>query len=156
MCSQTSRALCTWPSPPKDCSRVWDWGGRPRRPEPAGDWDLGPGNWGPSLTFPLPQLRPWTRPQPLCVSASLWLTGRANLIWGILQNKHVKQTICIVNACVRACVLSRFIYVHLFATPMTPGSSVHGILQARILEWAAVPSEESSQPSGSNQSLLHW
>ena len=28
-----------------------------------------------------------------------------------------------------------------------PGSSVHGILQARILEWAAVPSSRgSSQP----------
>ena len=28
-----------------------------------------------------------------------------------------------------------------------PGSSVHGILQARILEWVAIPfSKESSQP----------
>ena len=27
-----------------------------------------------------------------------------------------------------------------------PGSSVHGILQARILEWVAVPSRGSSQP----------
>ena len=30
-----------------------------------------------------------------------------------------------------------------------PGSSVHGILQARILEWAAIPfSRGSSQPRG--------
>ena len=30
-----------------------------------------------------------------------------------------------------------------------PGSSVHGILQARTLEWEAIPfSRESSQPSG--------
>ena len=29
-----------------------------------------------------------------------------------------------------------------------PGSSVHGILQAKILEWVAIPfSRESSQPS---------
>ena len=39
-----------------------------------------------------------------------------------------------------------------------PGFSVHGILQARILEWVAMPSSrESSQ--GSNLcllSLLHW
>ena len=29
----------------------------------------------------------------------------------------------------------------------TPGSSVHGVLQARILEWVAIPfSRESSQP----------
>ena len=40
--------------------------------------------------------------------------------------------------------------VWLFATPMNrspPGSSVHGILQARTLEWAAVPfSRRPSQP----------
>ena len=30
-----------------------------------------------------------------------------------------------------------------------PGSSVHGILQARVMEWAAMPfSRESSQPRG--------
>ena len=37
-----------------------------------------------------------------------------------------------------------------FVTPWTiapPGSSVHGILQARLLEWVAIPSSrESSQP----------
>ena len=46
-------------------------------------------------------------------------------------------------------VLSRFSHVQLLATPWTslPGSSVHGILQARILEWAAVSfSRGSSQP----------
>ena len=33
-----------------------------------------------------------------------------------------------------------------------PGSSVHGILQARILEWVAVPfSKESSQPKNRTQ-----
>ena len=37
-----------------------------------------------------------------------------------------------------------------------PGSSVHGILQARILEWVAISfSRGSSQPRGSNPSLLH-
>ena len=35
-----------------------------------------------------------------------------------------------------------------------PGSSIHGILQARILEWVAMPF--SSPTQGSNQSLLHW
>ena len=41
------------------------------------------------------------------------------------------------------CVLSLFCRVWVFETPMdcsTPGSSVHGILQARILEWVAIPS----------------
>ena len=33
-----------------------------------------------------------------------------------------------------------------------PGSSVHGILQAKILEWVAVPfSKESSQPRDQTQ-----
>ena len=31
-----------------------------------------------------------------------------------------------------------------------PGSSVHGILQARILEWVAMPTQ------GLNSGLLHW
>ena len=41
-----------------------------------------------------------------------------------------------------------------------PGSSVHGILQARILEWVAMPSSRgSSQPRNRTQvsySVLHW
>ena len=42
-------------------------------------------------------------------------------------------------------------HVWLFATPWTvcslPGASVHGILQARILEWVAIPfSRGSPQP----------
>ena len=38
-----------------------------------------------------------------------------------------------------------------------PGSSVHGILQAWILEWVAISfSRESSWPRGSNLHLLHW
>ena len=32
-----------------------------------------------------------------------------------------------------------------------PGSSIHGILQERILEWDAMPSSR-----GSNRHLLHW
>ena len=39
-----------------------------------------------------------------------------------------------------------------------PGSSVHGILQARIVEWVAMPSSRESS-EGSNPSLLcllHW
>ena len=43
-------------------------------------------------------------------------------------------------------VLSCFSRVQLFVTPTVgspPGSSVHGILQARILEWAARPSSHS-------------
>ena len=50
---------------------------------------------------------------------------------------------------VRKWVLSHFSHVR-FCEPMDcspPGSSGHGISQARILEWVAMPSSrESSQP----------
>ena len=42
------------------------------------------------------------------------------------------------------CTLSRFSCVWLFATLRTIGSFVHGILQARILEWVAMPSSRGS------------
>ena len=48
--------------------------------------------------------------------------------------------------CVRACVLSHFIHV-ILCDPLdssSPGSSVHGILQARTLEWVAMPSSRGS------------
>ena len=47
-----------------------------------------------------------------------------------------------------ACVLSGFSCVQFCATPWTPpGSPVHGILQARIQEWAAMPSCRGSSRS---------
>ena len=54
------------------------------------------------------------------------------------------------------CVLSHFSRVWLCASLWTlcspPGSSVHRILQARILEWVVMPSSRgSSQPQGSNR-----
>ena len=36
-----------------------------------------------------------------------------------------------------------------------PGSSVHGILQAIILEWVAMPSQEIFPTQGLNLHLLH-
>ena len=43
-------------------------------------------------------------------------------------------------------------HVRLFATPCPPGSSVHGILQARILEWVAISfSRGSFQPKNQTQ-----
>ena len=57
-----------------------------------------------------------------------------------------------LKICMLACLLSRFSRVWLFSTlwlhnPSPPGSSLHGILQARILEWVAMPSSRaSSQP----------
>ena len=51
----------------------------------------------------------------------------------------------IVRIHIRACLLSHFSHVQLFAVDCNqPGSSVHGILQARILEWIAIPSSRRS------------
>ena len=49
---------------------------------------------------------------------------------------------------IHACVLSRFSRVRL-CDPMDcsqPGSSVCGVLQARILEWVTMPSSRGSSP----------
>ena len=61
-----------------------------------------------------------------------------------------------------SCVLSRSVMSDLF-DPMDcslPGSSGHGILQARVLEWVAVPSSRgSSQPRDwtcVSLCCLHW
>ena len=54
----------------------------------------------------------------------------------------------------RVCVLSCFSHVQLCEAMdcSPPGSSVHGILQARIPEWVAMPSfRGSSQPRGRTQ-----
>ena len=53
------------------------------------------------------------------------------------------------NTKVKVKSLSR---VWLFATPWTPGSSVHGIFWSRALEWVAISfSRESSQPRDRTQ-----
>ena len=58
---------------------------------------------------------------------------------------------------VRACVLTHLNHVGL-CEPMDcgpPGSSVHGILQARILEWFAMPfSRRPSRPMVDPTSLM--
>ena len=46
-------------------------------------------------------------------------------------------------------MLSHFSHIQLFVTPMDhslPGSSAHGILHTRILEWVAMPSSMGSSP----------
>ena len=59
------------------------------------------------------------------------------------------------------CSLSGFSHVQV-CDPMDcslPGSSAHGILQARILEWAAMPSSRGASPPGDGtcvSCLLHW
>ena len=62
------------------------------------------------------------------------------------------------SSIITGCVLIRFSRVQV-CDPVDyslPGSSVHGILQARILEWVAMPSSRgSSQPRGWTCGFLH-
>ena len=55
--------------------------------------------------------------------------------------------------CHYACVLSRFSRVRLFATP---GFTVHGILQARILEWESFPSPRDLPDPGIKPEYPAW
>ena len=70
-------------------------------------------------------------------------------------------TVCVcVCVRVRACALSLQLRLTL-CSPMDcspPGSSVHGVLQARILDWVSMPSSRgSSQPRNHTYiCLLHW
>ena len=57
----------------------------------------------------------------------------------LFPNKCIKKSMCVksLQSCLTLC------------NPMDcspPGSSVHGILQARILEWVAMPSSRGSSP----------
>ena len=65
--------------------------------------------------------------------------------WGIVMDK----TDLVLCVCVCVCALSHFSCAQL-CNPKDcnlPGSSVHGTLQARILEWIAIASSRgSSQP----------
>ena len=83
----------------------------------------------------------------------------------VLLLKFVNLVFCIkLCVCVCVCVFSNLLsHVRLFVIPWDcspPGSSVQGILLARILEWVATPSLQGIFPTqGSNLHLfylLHW
>ena len=61
-----------------------------------------------------------TRKQPRCPSADEWI----RTLWYIHTMEYY--------------VLSHFSRIWLFVTLRTAGSSIHGILQVRILEWVAI------------------
>ena len=74
---------------------------------------------------------------------------------------HLNVHSCIIY---NACMLNCFIQVQLFVTPWPhglwlPGSSDHGTLQAKILEWVAILSSRVSPAQWSNlisYIYLHW
>ena len=96
-----------------------------------------------------------------CPHREIW-TGISCIGRRILYHRDTREALSIcMRTSVRACVLTHLNHVGL-CEPMDcgpPGSSVHGILQARILEWVAMPSSRgSSRPMGWSHisCLLHW
>ena len=81
-------------------------------------------------------------------------TGKWSLYW------TVGEILFWLLACTRAKLLQSCLTLCDPLDCSLPGSSVHEILQARILEWVAMPSlRGSSWPQGSNSHLLyllHW
>ena len=68
-----------------------------------------------------------------------------SLIHFILQQKLTQH--CKATLCMHAKLLQPCLTLHDAMHSRLPGSSVHGALQARILQWVAVPSSRgSSQP----------
>ena len=90
-------------------------------------------------------------PSPQVVLDNVKCTNRASL---------VAQTLKICLQCSRRCVRAKLLQLCLIlCDPVNcnpPGSSVHGILQGRTLEWFAIPPLQGIfQTQGLNWSLLH-
>ena len=105
-------------------------------------------SWPFSEPFSLPLLPGWGREKfffAFCHLVEIGTEPRGRISYPAC----VCMCVC-VCVCTRACALSYLSCVRLCATIWTiapPGSSVHRLLQARILEWIAMPSfRGSSQP----------
>ena len=90
---------------------------------------------------------------PLCVSVpqSLLLT-RTPGMWdqGPFRQLHLTLITALKTLFPGMCVCAKLLQCPILCDLMDcspPGSSVHGILQARILEWAAMPSSRGSSRS---------
>ena len=75
-----------------------------------------------------------------------------------LQNLTIRGTCVLFDVCVwfmHACMLQSHLTLCNPVDCSPPGSSVHGILQSRILDWVAMPSSKgSSQPRDRN--CISW
>ena len=62
-------------------------------------------------------------------------------------NRYSSSAVLVAQSCPTLCD-------HMDYSP--PASSVHGILQARILEWVAIPFSRGSSQLGIEPASLHW
>ena len=126
--------------------------------------------WRPERSKELPGTL-FLYPKSMCLELSLCTLNRRALKvkrhsrkgrqqWQVAQHtQHVSTSwmgrrdnytvpVCVCVCVCAGCVLSRFNCVPTLCDPMhcsPPGSSVHRILQPRILEWVAMPSSRSSR-----------
>ena len=100
----------------------------------------------------------WCRPQALGARVSVVVAVGSVAVAPRLSSWG---SVAVAPVCTRAKLLQS---CQTLSDPMncnSPGSSVHGMLQARILEWVALPSSRGVLPphQGSNPhllNLLHW
>ena len=80
-----------------------------------------------------------------------------NPVINVLMRNRKREDVCVcvcVCVCVKSLQLCPTLYDPIDCSPS--GSSVHGILQARILAWIVMPSSKGSSTQGWNPHLLHW
>ena len=101
---------------------------------------------------------------PACPSHFLWLCPEkfifqdsshvSLLLWRLLRSVFLDHPLC-VCMCVWVAQLCPTLCNSMDYS--LPGSSVHGVLQARILEWVAIPFSSKVFPTqGLNLGLLHY
>ena len=99
--------------------------------------------WLPTPVF-LPGEDPWTEEHGQLHSMGSW---RVSHNWVTKHSTHLHESESVSHSVVTLCDTMDC---------SLPGSSVHGILQARILEWVAMPSSRGIFPTqGSNPGILH-
>ena len=85
----------------------------------------------------------WSHTHNCFLLVTMWADDECvNLIVVIIsQYTHISNHHCVHLECVVNCSVVPTLWPHAL---YPPGSSVHGILQARMLEWGAMPSSRGS------------
>ena len=85
----------------------------------------------------------------MCVCVCVYVLVCLCMCMSMYMCVYVYMSMCVcISVCVRACLIcfNCVLLCNVMACS-PPGSSVHGILQARILEWVAMPSSRESSRS---------
>ena len=111
--------------------------------------------WNPTLTLPLQgslvgSLSPLCEPQ--WTFMPMLAKSLAQAMLGLLRLEVINATVLFSFS---RSVVSNSLRPMDYPNPNPPGSCVHGLLQARILEWVAVPFSRASSPLRLNPGLLH-